>query len=51
MRYGGQYFNDDDKERMTHIHTMPPEELVGYYPPPFNDPNLPEMLFRLLARN
>ena len=50
MLYGGPFFNDDDKERMSHIHTMPPEELVGYQPP-FNDPRLPEMLFRMRARN
>ena len=50
MLYGGPFFNDDDKERMSHIHTMPPEELVGYQPP-FNDSRLPEMLFRMRARN
>ena len=50
MLYGGPFFNDDDKERMRHIHTMPPQELVGYAPP-FNDSRLPEMLFRMRARN
>ena len=50
MLYGGPFFNDDDKERMSHIHTMPPEELVGYAPA-FNDSRLPEMLFRMRARN
>ncbi len=50
MLYGGAFFNDDDKERMSHIHTMPPEELVGYNPT-FNDSRLPEMLFRMRARN
>ncbi len=50
MLYGGPFFNDDDKERMRHIHTMPAAELVGYKPP-FNDSRLPEMLFRMRARN
>jgi len=50
MLYGGPFFNDDDKERMRHIHTMAPEELAGYQPP-FNDSRLPEMLFRMRARN
>ncbi len=50
MLYGGPFFNDDDKERMRHIHTLPPQELAGYTPP-FNDSRLPEMLFRMRARN
>ncbi len=50
MLYGGAFFNDDDKERMSHIHAMPAEELVGYNPV-FNDSRLPEMLFRMRARN
>lgn len=50
MLYGGPFFNDDDKARMRHIHTMAPQELAGYRPP-FNDSRLPEMLFRMRARN
>lgn len=50
MLYGGPFFNDDDKERMRHLHTMTPQELVGYQAP-FNDSRLPEMLFRMRARN
>ncbi|ALP51913.1 exonuclease I [Candidatus Tenderia electrophaga] len=50
MLYGGPFFNDDDKERMRHIHSMAPQDLVGYQPP-FNDSRLPEMLFRMRARN
>ncbi len=50
MLYGGPFFNDDDKERMSHIHAIPPQELVGYSPA-FNDSRLPEMLFRMRARN
>ncbi len=50
MLYGGPFFSDDDKERMAHVHTMPPEELTGYNPP-FADSRLPEMLFRMRARN
>ncbi|MFC1749961.1 exodeoxyribonuclease I [Pseudomonadota bacterium] len=50
MLYGGPFFNDDDKERMTQIHAMTPEALVDHNPP-FNDTRLPEMLFRMRARN
>ncbi len=50
MLYGGPFFSDDDKERMAHVHTVPPEELVGYEPP-FADARLSEMLFRMRARN
>jgi len=50
MLYGGPFFSDDDKQRMTEIHAMAPEELAGYHPP-FADARLPEMLFRMRARN
>lgn len=48
--YGGPFFNDDDRQRMNHIHTLSPQELVGYTPS-FSDPRLEEMLFRYRARN
>lgn len=50
MLYGGGFFSPDDKSRMAQIHTMAPEELVGFEPP-FDDSRLPEMLFRMRARN
>ncbi len=50
MLYGGGFFSPDDKSRMAQIHTMTPQELVGYEPP-FDDSRLPEMLFRMRARN
>ncbi len=50
MLYGGGFFSPDDKSRMTQIHAMTPEELVGFEPP-FDDSRLPEMLFRMRARN
>lgn len=50
MLYGGPFFNDDDKERMNQIHAMAPEALADHNPP-FNDNRLPEMLFRMRARN
>ncbi len=50
MLYGGPFFNDDDKARMAQIHAMAPEELAGYQPS-FTDRRLPEMLFRMRARN
>lgn len=50
MLYGGPFFNDEDKERMRQLHSMNPEELAGYEPP-FHDSRLPEMLFRMRARN
>ncbi len=50
MLYGGGFFSPDDKSRMAQVHTMAPEELVGFEPP-FDDSRLPEMLFRMRARN
>lgn len=50
MLYGGGFFSPDDKSRMAQIHTMAAEELVGFEPP-FDDSRLPEMLFRMRARN
>ncbi|VAW89628.1 Exodeoxyribonuclease I [hydrothermal vent metagenome] len=50
MLYGGGFFSPDDKSRMAQIHAMAPEALVGFEPP-FDDGRLPEMLFRMRARN
>ncbi len=50
MLYGGGFFSPSDKSHMAKIHTMAPEELVGFEPP-FDDSRLPEMLFRMRARN
>lgn len=50
MLYGGGFFSPDDKSRMAQIHAMAPEALVGFEPP-FDDSRLPEMLFRMRARN
>ncbi len=50
MLYGGPFFGDSDRAHMREIHHMSAQELGGYTPP-FTDPRLPEMLFRLRARN
>jgi exodeoxyribonuclease-1 len=50
MLYGGPFFSDDDKARMAQTHAMAPADLAGYQPP-FSDSRLPEMLFRMRARN
>lgn len=50
MLYGGPFFSDDDKGRMAQVHSMTPSDLAGYAPP-FSDSRLPEMLFRMRARN
>lgn len=50
MLYSGGFFSDQDKFRMAQLHTMTPAELTGAQPE-FDDPRLPEMLFRLRARN
>jgi exodeoxyribonuclease-1 len=50
MLYGGGFFTDGDKRQMTTIHNTPPEELGGHSWS-FEDPRLPEMLFRYRARN
>ncbi len=48
--YGGGFFNDADRRRMEEVHRLSPAELA-HYRPRFDDPRLPEMLFRFRARN
>ncbi len=50
MLYGSPFFSNDDKARMAEVHRLDPEALATYHPP-FEDPRLPELLFRLRARN
>jgi exodeoxyribonuclease-1 len=48
--YGGGFFSDADRQRMREVHACRPEELGGQTWR-FDDPRLPEMLFRYRARN
>ncbi len=48
--YGGSFFSDKDRARMEVIRSTPPAEL-GKLALPFDDPRIPEMLFRFRARN
>ncbi len=48
--YGGGFFGDEDRERIAEIRRKSGRELIGVAPP-FDDPRLPEMLFRYRARN
>jgi len=48
--YGGGFFDDSDKNKMTLIREAAADQL-GTLSIPFNDPRLPEMLFRYRARN
>jgi exodeoxyribonuclease-1 len=48
--YGGSFFGDKDRARMEVIRGTPPVEL-GTLALPFDDPRIPEMLFRYRARN
>ncbi len=48
--YGGGFFGDEDRERMADIRHRPAGDLIGLTPP-FDDPRLPELLFRYRARN
>ena len=48
--YGGGFFSDADRRRMDQIHTATAEELAEQTWR-FDDPRLPEMLFRYRARN
>lgn len=48
--YGGGFFDDGDKNKMTLIREAAPDQL-GTLSIPFNDARLPEMLFRYRARN
>jgi exodeoxyribonuclease-1 len=47
--YGG-FFNDNDRDRIERIRQASPDELIGF-PQNFDDPRLPELLFRYRARN
>ncbi len=50
MLYGGGFFSDHDRRTMDAVRAAAPEEL-GQQSFPFEDPRLPEMLFRYRARN
>lgn len=50
MLYGGGFFSAADKALMGELRAMRPEALAAAKPP-FEDPRLPEMLFRYRARN
>jgi len=47
--YSGGFFSDTDKQKMAKIRAMSPEQLINTIN--FQDPRLPEMLFRYRARN
>lgn len=48
--YSGGFFSDADKERFSRIHLTPPEKLLDTRIT-FDDPRVPEMLWRFVARN
>ena len=48
--YSGGFFSDNDRRLMTQVRDTDPDALVGK-PLPFEDPRLPEMLWRYRARN
>ncbi len=50
MLYSGGFFSDADRARMARIRALPPERL-GRLALEFDDPRLPEMVFRYRARN
>jgi len=50
MLYGGPFFSASDRESMDYVHTLSPNELLGYQNV-FEDDRLPEMLLRYKARN
>jgi exodeoxyribonuclease-1 len=50
MIYSGGFFSDDDRERMAAIRAATPEQLADQHWA-FDDPRVPEMLFRYRARN
>jgi exodeoxyribonuclease-1 len=50
MIYSGGFFSDADKHKMARIRQTQPGLLAGLRPQ-FDDPRLPEMLFRYRARN
>lgn len=50
MLYSGGFFPDADRREMARLHGMTPQELAAHRFV-FQDPRLPEMLFRYRARN
>ena len=50
MLYGGGFFSEHDRQVMTDVRASSPAELASASFP-FEDPRLPEMLFRYRARN
>ncbi|AHF03698.1 exonuclease I [Marichromatium purpuratum 984] len=50
MLYGGGFLGDRDRRLLDELRRLPPAQLVGLAPA-FEDPRLPEMLFRYRARN
>jgi exodeoxyribonuclease-1 len=50
MLYSGGFFSDADRRTMDRVHRASPEELASASFV-FEDPRLPEMLFRYRARN
>jgi exodeoxyribonuclease I len=50
MIYAGGFFSDSDKDRFSIIHETPAEELLQL-PLRFDDPRIPEMVWRYTCRN
>ncbi|MCB1694255.1 MAG: exodeoxyribonuclease I, partial [Pseudomonadales bacterium] len=50
MLYQGDFFSNSDRARMAELRNAPPASLPGYGNE-FEDPRVPEMLFRYRARN
>lgn len=50
LLYGGGFFSDTDRRGMTKLRATPPPELADF-DWRFEDPRLPEMVFRYRARN
>jgi exodeoxyribonuclease-1 len=48
--YGGGFFSDADRRLIEQVRAAEPADLAALRPP-FEDPRLPEMLFRYRARN
>ncbi len=50
LLYRGGFFGEDDRRRMENLHRLSPDQLSVTHVR-FDDPRLPEMLFRYRARN
>ena len=50
MLYGGGFFSDGDRAKMQELRGMDPMTLAAGAPP-FDDPRVPQMVFRYRARN